>query len=236
MIKRNCISPDLVTEDDLQAYAQGEILPEIAAHVADCLVCQEKVITYRQLYSNVQSFLWRQDCPPVEILQDFQAGYLAEKKNSIEAHIAVCPHCQAELSEFTPLKDEEDDKSVRVLVEQLLSNVRLVIGQLVQPVDGLRPALRGETREVLLFEAGETAVSLNVEPTENNCFTLHGQLLTTQAFTGKARLTTPYQPALESTLSPTGTFSLSSIPSGHYQLTITLPEQQIVLPALSIEV
>ena len=33
MTKNNCTNPNLVTEAELQAYAQGEELPAVAAHL-----------------------------------------------------------------------------------------------------------------------------------------------------------------------------------------------------------
>ena len=160
-----------------------------------------------------------------------------EQYEQIAEHVAVCPHCQTELHEFaTPLKEEVSDDSAWARAGQMLTQVGLIVAQLVTPMDNLRPVLRGETREVLLFEAGETAVSLNVEPTENGRFTLHGQVLAPQILTGRARLTAVNQLAQESALLSTGTFTLVGILPDHYQLSITLPEQQIILPALSIEV
>jgi len=180
----------------------------------------------------------RQDCPPVEMLRDFHAGFLpVEQKRQLAEHVADCSYCQTELAEFVASRPEEvGGDSLWEQAEKALAQVGLMVAQLVTPVDNLRPALRGETREVLLFEAGDTAVSLNVEPVDNGRFMLHGQVLSTSPLTGQVRLTAVNQSPQDCVLSPTGTFILDGLSPDQYQLTITLPDQQIVLPALSIEV
>jgi hypothetical protein len=237
MVQFQCTTPDLVTEADLQIYAQGADLSVIAAHLESCAVCREKVTFYRQRDSGLQSVLWRQTCPSAETLRDYHAGYVSQtQQTQLEAHVAVCPHCQAELREFAAgLRTDEADTSLWSKAESFLSQVGLMVAQLVTPIHSLRPALRGEMREVLLFEAGNTAVSLNVETIENNRFTLHGQVLAEQTPTGRVRLTAVNQPTQEYPLSSTGTFSLIGIPPDQYQLTISLAGQQILLPALLIE-
>lgn len=238
MTAMNCTEPDLITETDLQAYADGEDLPIVAAHLESCPACRERVVAYGQLVTGLQSLLWRQQCPPAEMLREYHADYLStEQQRQIAAHVILCPYCAKELREFTiPVSEEATHESLWTRADKALAQVGLMVAQLVTPVDNLRPALRGETREVLLFEAGDTAVSLNVEPIDNGRFTLHGQILSTSPLTGQARLTAVNQSPQECALSPTGTFVLSDLFPDQYQLTITLPAQQIVLPALSIEV
>jgi hypothetical protein len=100
--------------------------------------------------------------------------------------------------------------------------------------------LRGETQEVLLFDAEGIALSVNLEQEDTGAYTLYGQVLseaTVPAAGGYARLTghTEDAAAIQSPLDANRSFALSDLRPGLYQLLIHLPDQTIIVPTLSLK-
>jgi hypothetical protein len=101
------------------------------------------------------------------------------------------------------------------------------------------PALRGETREVLLFEADGFALSLNLEQESTGRYALFGQILSpepTDVAAGYVRLTAQagdIEP-IQTDVGANGGFALPDLCPAVYQLVISLPNQRIVVPTLAL--
>jgi hypothetical protein len=101
------------------------------------------------------------------------------------------------------------------------------------------PVLRGETREVLLFEAGPIPLSLNLEQEETGNYTLFGQVLSPErpvASDSYARVTGQDSETLpaEAPLDENGGFAIPDLPPGTYTLMVDLSTQRIVVPVLAL--
>jgi hypothetical protein len=56
----------------------------------------------------LKAVLYRRECPDTAILNDFQMGTLAEPaRQDVAAHLARCPHCQAEVNRLVDFLGQE---------------------------------------------------------------------------------------------------------------------------------
>ena len=186
--------------------------------------------------------LYRLDCPAPELLRDYHWGYLPkEERQRVAAHLALCPHCEAELADLADFVAMEQAEPSRLLdrARRAADQARLVIARLVSPMPQPAPVLRGETREVLLFDAGKLALSINLEQDATGAYTLFGQVLSPEPVVikdGYARLKSTEKGApVRAALDRNGGFSLPDLQPGVYHLTVSLPDWHIVVPTLALK-
>jgi hypothetical protein len=190
------------------------------------------------LEHRLHQMLYRFDCPSPDVLRDYHWGYLpAEQRRQVEEHLRVCPHCAAEvqdLAEFVAAEPFEPSSRLLSDARQAAEQVRLVVARLISPEPGLAPVLRGETREVLLFDADGLAVSVNLEQESPGICTLFGQVLSPEPavpsgcyvrLTSSGETMIPMQVALDET----GGFALPGLKPGFYQLVVKLPERRVLV-------
>jgi anti-sigma factor RsiW len=244
MKKSNCINRKAVQDWELEAYADGEALPHVAEHLERCPACrawlEERVAFERRL----RSLLYRLDCPSPDLLRDYHWDYLpSDERRQVETHLDACPHCAAELAdlvEFVAVDEEKPTSTLLARARQAAEQVRLVVAQLASPGLSPAPVLRGETREVLLFEAGDVALSVNLEQEDTGAYTLFGQVLSPEPILpggSYARLTAREDGmmSVQTLLDANGGFALPVLHPGVYQLVVHLPEQRIVAPTLALK-
>jgi len=98
-----CSQPGIIQDEELLAFLAGEpVRPVVQQHLAQCLRCSTRIAEYRELeHSLIQKF-YRWDCPSNQILGEFQLGLLSDKLLvSVQAHLAQCVLCSAEVSTLT---------------------------------------------------------------------------------------------------------------------------------------
>jgi hypothetical protein len=62
----------------------------------------------KTLAAKLRSNLYRRDCPDTMVLGEYQLGLLDEaEQNRLHAHLARCPHCQAEFDRLVEFLTEE---------------------------------------------------------------------------------------------------------------------------------
>jgi hypothetical protein len=94
-----CREPGLVRDEDLLAYLAGErVRPRVEQHVANCAHCTQRLADLRRLDFLLLSKLYRWDCPPNQILGEYQLGMLdRETTLAVSLHLRACVACTAEL-------------------------------------------------------------------------------------------------------------------------------------------
>ncbi|MBN1139791.1 MAG: hypothetical protein JXM73_24685 [Anaerolineae bacterium] len=198
----NCIDPGAIQAWELDAYADGQNLPHVAAHLAQCPACRARLEADRAFEARVQDALYRFDCPSPDLLRAYSWGDLpAGQQKQLQGHLAQCPRCADELAEITKALYPADtrrsvDESVgwRASASTLLARAGqaaaqagVAIAQLVSrlssgpPAPRLVPVWRGQAGETLLFEADEVAVSINLEQDRTGAYALSGQVLSASA-------------------------------------------------------
>ena len=123
-------------------------------------------------------------------------------------------------------------------VKQAAEQARLAVARLLTPGTPPLLPLRGETRQVLFFEADPVAISVNVEQEETGGYTLFGQVLmeTVEPLTDSwVRLTLPDTAPRHADIDTHGSFAIPGLTPGVYQMIVTLPQQRVVIPMLTLE-
>ena len=95
-----CSEPGLIRDEELLAYLAGErVRPVVEQHLARCPRCSTRLAHYRHQELSLISKLYRWDCPPNQVLGEFQLGLLdAETSLAVKFHLRSCVSCAAELS------------------------------------------------------------------------------------------------------------------------------------------
>jgi hypothetical protein len=170
-----CANNPLLDDVELLMALDGETSREVAMHVSQCPQCSQRSAELASAQRLATARLFRATCPSALELGEYRLGMLpAARTTAVQQHVAVCPHCTEEMAQLTAFMDAPDPllhptlataikKQVQVLVARLASGPQL--GSLFgQPA--LAPAyagLRGAGDEPLIYEAGETQISIEVQ-------------------------------------------------------------------------
>lgn len=95
-----CSEPGLIRDEELLAYLAGErVRPVVEQHLARCPRCSTRLADYRRQELSLISKLYRWDCPPNQVLGEFQLGLLdPEVSLAVKFHLRTCVPCAVELS------------------------------------------------------------------------------------------------------------------------------------------
>jgi len=240
--KATCTAPGKVEDWELEAYRDGAARPHVIAHVERCAACRGRIVEAQLLEERLRHTLSRTICPePATLHAYYWDELLLPERQSVQIHVTTCLFCQADLETLaTFIKATVTDSWEQVWkqVKQAAAQARLVVARVLTP--GRQPvlALRGETRQILLFEADPIAVSVNVEQELTGGYTLFGQVLTEdpEIITSSwVRLTAPGATARQAALDAHGTFAVEGLAAGVYQIVVVLPQQRVVIPLLTLE-
>ncbi len=247
---------------ELDAYADGEPLPHVAAFVAQQPAAWQQWQQAHQWGNALKQTLHRFDCPSPADLHAYHWQELsAAARQSVEDHVHLCVGCARELQQLQAFLDEPATSSQPVLVQPpqpdplqrfweqlqtLADRVQLVVATLVPTTPALAgvalrsdstPMLQRKQSTTLLFDAGEAAISLVLQEEATGTLRLAGQLLTAVATEGGlGKLSAAHNPEVvsQSLIDDTGNFVMATLQPGTYQLVLMLPEQAIVVPNLHL--
>lgn len=95
-----CSEPGLVRDEELLAYLAGErVRPIVEQHLTRCPRCSAQLADFRRLELSLISKLYRWDCPPSQVLGEYQLGLLdSETSLAVKFHLRTCVSCSVELS------------------------------------------------------------------------------------------------------------------------------------------
>jgi hypothetical protein len=241
-----CSRPNEISDDELTTYAGGEPTRRVREHLRECGRCAGFVAELQRAENRLGRALFRVDCPTALELGEYRLGLLPiSTQRRLEAHLANCPHCSAELATADGyLTELQPVRPVATPADQPLGQkVRRIIAELLRPA---RPApavaLRGRGRSAtLLYQAETVKLTLHPQPAERPRH--HLQLL---GFVeeaerpldglagGRVRLQPTEGSANSAVIDEIGNFIIGPVPPGQYELEITLGERQIVVPELQL--
>lgn len=168
-----CITSPALDNVEIAMYVDGEADEATIAHIKQCPFCNERAQQWTLLQNRLRKQFYRVNCPtPVE-LGDYHLGLLpAPQALVVSQHLRECLLCKQEvavLDDFlTGLAPETSSLgAAKVLVARLMSS---------QAENGLAPALRGEAKGPLTFEADGVVVILDVQPGDAGTFHILGQV------------------------------------------------------------
>lgn len=145
-----CSEPGLIREEELLAYLAGErVRPVVEQHLARCPHCSAQLADFRHLELTFLSKLYRWDCPPSQVLGEYQLGLLEpETALAVRFHLRACVSCVAELNILGGFLSGDP-----LLVEQA-SPARLFSEQTGRNNHHTQPQTVGATFNHLLDRAG----------------------------------------------------------------------------------
>src|SRR5215831_9877184 len=119
-----CNEPGTIRDEELLAYLAGEIVrPAVQQHLARCQSCSAKLADFRRVESSLTRKLYRWDCPPNQVLGEYQLGLLDnERANAVKLHLSSCILCSAEIATLSQFLANDPMLVERVSVRPSLSN------------------------------------------------------------------------------------------------------------------
>lgn len=144
-----CSEPGLIRDEDLLAYLAGErVRPVVKRHLARCPRCSAQLADFRRLELSLLSKLYRWDCPPSQVLGEYQLGLLDPATAlAVRFHLRACVACSAELSTLGEFLTGDP-----MLIEQP-SSARIFAQQPAQNNHHAQPQEVGDTLNRLLDRA-----------------------------------------------------------------------------------
>jgi hypothetical protein len=133
-----CSQPGIIRDEELLAYLSGEpVRPVVQQHLAQCLRCSTRLAEYRDLEQSLIQKLYRWDCPPNQILGEFQLGLLGkERAASIQAHLSQCVLCAGEVTALASFLADEHMLVERAAVQASSQNnhggAKQAVGRLLE--------------------------------------------------------------------------------------------------------
>ena len=221
----NCAFPPELTDLQLMAYlADPDANQETALHLQGCPYCQEKVKALDRFQKRLKTLLYRSTCPSSQELGQYYLRMApANQRLIIAQHLRECPHCVNEinvLEEFLKkdsLQPDPDRSLQRILA-------RLVSGPAGTGSSQFFPALRGQAKDLPIFEAEGIVITIDIQTSPNGQVSLLGQLAADDQdqWTGAmVELKQVYNTSVTTTLDDLGAFSFEMISPGSMQITVT---------------
>lgn len=98
-----CLEPGAIHDEELFAYLAGEKVRRLVGqHLATCQYCANRLAEYRRLELTLSSKLFRWDCPPTQVLGEYELGMLSKELTAaVKNHLSMCVQCAAEVASLT---------------------------------------------------------------------------------------------------------------------------------------
>ncbi len=97
-----CTKPGAIRDEELLAYLAGEnVRPFVVQHLAECQHCSSQMAAYQRVELALTSKLYRWDCPPSQVLGEYQLGLSKELTAAVKNHLAMCVLCATEVVTLT---------------------------------------------------------------------------------------------------------------------------------------
>jgi hypothetical protein len=98
-----CSEPGTIRDEEVLAYLAGEkVRPVVQQHLLRCQRCSSLLADYRRMELSLTSKLYRWDCPPNQVLGEYQLGLLSDDlAAAVKIHLSTCILCSAEVATLT---------------------------------------------------------------------------------------------------------------------------------------
>jgi anti-sigma factor RsiW len=94
-----CVTSAPLNSIAVIAAADGEANEATLAHLRECPACAARVMQLRKVQSRLRRWLYRLHCPSSDLLVDYCQGLIDPfQRAALAHHIALCPHCSAEVA------------------------------------------------------------------------------------------------------------------------------------------
>lgn len=95
-----CLDPGAIHDEELLAFLAGEKVRQLVEqHLTTCQYCANRLAEYRRLELTLSSKLFRWDCPPNQVLGEYELGMLSKELDAaVKNHLSMCVQCAAEVA------------------------------------------------------------------------------------------------------------------------------------------
>jgi anti-sigma factor RsiW len=225
-LSTNCVFPPELDDKQLLLYLDGEVDDETASHLKRCAHCRGKAETLDRLQKRMTTRLYRLTCPPSIELGEYHLRMLPASQMLVVAqHLRECPHCTQEvaqldgfLSDLAPIREDSLLGKAKVLIAQLVG------GQGEFGSAPVVPALRGEAKGPMAFEADGIVITLDVQSIPKGQVSMQGQVAADEQdqWTGAVvQMLRDDMLELTAVLDDLGAFGFEEVRPGPIQLKIT---------------
>ena len=150
-----CSEPSAIRDEELFAYLSGEkVRPAVVQHLARCQHCSAQLESYRRIELMLTSKLYRWDCPPNQILGEYQLGLLSQDvATAVKIHLSTCVLCAAEVATLMEFLTNdsmlvERPPVTQVSVHPSSLNNRHPVQEAKHAIDRLRDQSRAGNRRI----------------------------------------------------------------------------------------
>ncbi len=148
-----CSNPGAIRDEELFAYCEGEsVRPAVQQHLATCQHCSSQATTYRRLELKLINKLYRWDCPPNQVLGDYQFGLLSPQQAvEVAGHLSMCVLCKAEVATLTEFLAHDPMLAPQNVTASARSAIHTVrpVQEAKRVLEGLRDASLAGARRII---------------------------------------------------------------------------------------
>ncbi len=170
-----CLEPGAIHDEELFAYLAGEkVRPLVEQHLATCQYCANRLAEYRRLELTLSGKLFRWDCPPAQVLGEYELGMLSKELTAaVQNHLNICVQCAAEVASLAgflandPMLAEPVPQIAVSVPMATSSNNHHTVQDVKHALDNVRERSRAGIRRIaatlmppaprLAFQRGESA-------------------------------------------------------------------------------
>src|SRR5215216_3170398 len=164
-----CISSPALDDTQILRFVDGEADDKVIAHIKQCPYCSERARQWTRLQNSFRKQSYRVTCPSPLELGDYHLGYLpAPQVLVVSQHLRECPLCRQEMAIL------ENFLATLAPENSLLGAAQVFIARLMGAgtENSPAPALRGEAKGPLTFEANGIVILLDIQPTNEGKATI----------------------------------------------------------------
>ena len=151
----------MFTDANLFAYLENNISSSAAVQIESSAELQARMNGISAEGREITALLFRHICPPADEIGDYHFGFLPKAEaNRIATHLAICPHCSRELVQMQRFVGELPT------APSLIDRIKVWFADLLPEDDTVgqpKLAFRGDDDELLLYEANELQISIDVQ-------------------------------------------------------------------------
>ncbi len=146
-----CSEPGTIRDEELLAYLAGEMVrPDVQQHLSHCQRCADKLADYRRMELSLTSKLYRWNCPPNQVLGEYQLGLLSnDSAAAVKMHVSTCVLCVAEIATLAQFLANDPMLVERISVQPSSLNNHYAPQEAKPLVDRLRDRSGTQVRRVI---------------------------------------------------------------------------------------
>jgi len=189
------------------------------------------------LENRLTAALYRATCPDSAELGEYHLGLISgTRADSIDRHLAECPHCQRELTQLDSFLAQVQSDLTYSAAERIKIWIARRLPDLPSGERAPSPAfaIRGGDEESgpsqsLIFEAGDAQLMIDVgeDPSDASRRTIVGLVIGVDPLELEARLWFDGQLLTTAAVDELGNFTFVDLKPGHYELILAGPGSEI---------